>query len=246
MRDEQKLQKIIGRIQQLRAQAKSTHSKHEREACIQIASKLIAEYQLQECELEVRDGTKDEFYTNMEGDFNILFEAGRASAWKAQLASGVADINGLYALQCQVRNSSTHRRGSRFRVFGRKGDIELAKYMFGFLLETIIELSEMYIPGRHMRGVNPERESWCLGCVHGFLAKMRAEKQYVLQAATSTAMVHLANRTAESEAAFFDANPKIKIGSSTGSKAQHNVDAFSSGYKKGQTLSINKGLKGSS
>lgn len=48
MTEPSKIEKIIGRINQLRAISKSTHSRAESETCLQLASKLIAQYQLEE------------------------------------------------------------------------------------------------------------------------------------------------------------------------------------------------------
>lgn len=243
-----KLEKVIQRIQQARKLAESTHSRHEKEAAAAFAAKLIAEHQLSEAEIEAHSGKKDEeVFTDQESDYNVVYESGRVNAWKQELCWGLAKLNGVYCLHYPMRNAVSHRRGSRFRVFGRKSDIEITKYMFTYLVTTIQSLAEDYVPGRiGQRGVNPERESWSNGCVKGFLAKMNAEKAEVMKAATSTAMVLVGNREKDAREALCRDNPALRIGHrSFQSKAQRDEGTFNSGYRKGQTLSVNPGLDSS-
>jgi len=236
--------KIILRIQQLRALGKSTHSRAEAESTMAIAAKLIAEHQISEAQLE-SEGNKsdDEMFLDQDSDFNVVYECGRSVPWKADLAWGLAKLNGVYMLQFSgIRNATSHRQGKRYRAFGRKSDIEITKYMFEYMSTVISELVQDYFGKGSKRGVNPERESWCLGCVRGFLAKMNAEKESVLRSSASTAMVLVSNRTQEAKTALQSANPKMRVRTIAASQAQRSADHYNSGFRKGQTLSVNKGL----
>lgn len=238
-----KTQKVIAKIQALRAISEKTNSKAERETTIALATKLIAEYQLNEAELATKDKVDEGIDLESE---SFIYEAGKMSPWKSQLAIGLAELHGLYIYNARVHNPATNRYLLRYRVIGRKSDIELAMYMMQYLVVTIHELSLEYVPvGK--KGVNPERESWSLGCVCGFLAKMRVERDAVNRAATSTALVFIGNKAEQAREAFILAekskNPDFKMQENKyRSRAQYNDDTFHSGYKRGQTLTVNAGL----
>jgi hypothetical protein len=241
----EKLAKIIQRIQQLRALSASTHSKGEAEATAAAAAKLIAQYHISEAELSGKP-SQDQIFTDQNAEQNVIYEAGRMTPWKQNLAFRLSTLNGCYALKYQMRQSKSHRQGSRIRAFGRLGDIELTKYMFDYLVKVIAELGFDYVPaGKGPRGVNPDRESWCLGCVDGFIKKMESEKEAVLRASSSQAMILVSNKENDAKEALFNNNPDLKVGSGVGSKMQIKKDFFGSGYRQGQKLTVNRGLGGS-
>lgn len=241
----EKLQKIIQRINQLRAISKSTHSKAEAETTLQIASQLMAQYQLDEATVEAETGKiNDPIDLDSE---HIIYESGRISQWKSELASGIANLNGLFIYNAIVRGGISHRKQSRYRIIGKASNIQIALYMWEYLLGEITNLAADYVPGKiGQRGVNSERESWCLGCVRGFLAKMKAERETVMKSASSTALVFIGNQAEEAKKAFLNKTGMVLGRSTYHSKAQRDADTFNSGYRKGQTLSVNQGLGGGS
>lgn len=238
----EKLQKIIARVNQLRAISKSTHSRHEAETTAALAAKLIAEYQVSEAQIETELGKSDD-PLDLENE-HIVYETGRTTPWKARLVWGLADLNGVYAYVSHIRHATTHKQGARYRIIGRVSDIEITKYMFEYLVSTISELVNDYVPSGNKRGVNPERESWCLGAVDGFISKMKSERDAVMRQATSQAMVLVSQKREEAKTKFL-AKSKLKMRNVAASKAQVNADTYGSGYRKGQTLSVNKGIGGS-
>ena len=245
--EESKTQRVIGKINALRNISTSTHSKAEKETCMTLAAKLIAEHQLSEAELAVTDGNTGE-PIDLESE-SIIYESGRINQWKSDLACGIAELNGLFIMNAKVRNSETHRKGNRYRVIGRRSDVELALYMMSYLVKLIDELSYDYVPGgsSKKRGICPERQSWSLGCVRGYLAKMRAERDAVNRAATSTALVFIGNKVAEAKSAYMTKAGITRIGASSyRPQGQTNTETFNSGYRKGQTLSVSQGLGGTS
>ncbi len=243
--EESKTAKVIGKINALRKIADSTHSKAEKETCMTLAAKLIAEHQLSEAELAVKDSSLGE-PIDLDSE-SIIYESGRINQWKSELACGIAALNGLFIMNAQVRNDTSHRLGNRYRVIGRKSDVEIALYMMAYLQTMIADLGYDYVPtGRDTkRGVNPERESWCLGCVRGYLKKMNDAKDAVNKAATSTALVFIGNKVLEAKTAYMAKAGITKMGKSNyRSHAQRNEETFASGFRKGQTLSVTQGLNG--
>lgn len=244
--EESKTQKVIGKINAIRKIADSTHSKAEKETCMQLAAKLIAEHQLSEAELAVTQGNNGE-PIDLETE-SIIYESGRVNQWKSELAQRIAGLNGLFIMNAQVRNDKTHRLGNRYRVIGRRSDVEIALYMMTYLTTMITDLSYDYVPGGkdRKRGVNPERESWSLGCVRGYIAKMQAEKDAVNKAATTTALVFIGNKVEEAKTAYMQKAGIKKMGTSNyRPQGRTHEEALASGYKKGQTLNVNQGLGGS-
>jgi len=241
-----KTEKVIGKINALRKIADSTHSKAEKETCMILAAKLIAEHQLSEAELAVTQGNIGE-PIDLDSE-SIIYESGRINQWKSELAVGIAGLNGLFIMNSHIRHAETHRKGNRYRVIGRKSDVEIALYMMVYLQSMIFDLSYDYVPGNNggKRGVNPQRESWSLGCVRGYLAKMQAEKDAVNKAATSTALVFIGNKALEAKNAYMAKAGIKKMGKSQ-YRPQGHTDAatFASGFRKGQTLSVTQGLNGS-
>lgn len=238
----EKLQKVIARINQLRAISKSTHSRAEAETTLQLAAKLIAQYQLDEATIETETG-KVEDPLDLDGE-HIIYESGRIVQWKSELAIGVAELNGLYLYNARVRGRESHRYQTRYRIIGKKSNIAIGLYMFEFLVATIQELVNDYVPGTTgKRGVNPDREQWCLGCVRGFLDKMKAEKREVMKQATSTALVFVGNQAKEAEDAF-KKKTGIKLVASSYRPQGQTRDTYGSGYKKGQTITVNAGMSG--
>ncbi len=257
--DQSKQEKIIDRIRNLRNLANKNPNKHESEAAASAAAKYMAEFQISEAELVSRGEAIAEGI-ELDED-HCIYETGRATPWKAELAFGVAKLNGLFCLKYAIRHSETHRQGSRFRVFGRKSDIAVAIYMFEYLVVTIQELVNAEYPAGNFgadssgrlgakRGVNPLKESWALGCVRGFLSKMNAEKEAVLRSGSSAAMVLVSNKAQEAEDAYVAAHNRERAAlgkrktkgfhSGGGSKAQTDHEAMSKGYVKGQTLTVNR------
>jgi hypothetical protein len=238
---ENETNKIIARIRALFALAESSHSKAEKETAAATAQKLIAQYQVSQAQLDEVAGKQNE-EDDLEG--KIVYETGKKNQWKSELAFGLSELNNAYCLEFNgIRTETGHRRGKRYRVFGRPTDIALTIYMFEFLVNTINSLSFKFIPKTQTRGVNPERESWCLGCVRGFLSKMKEAKGGVLAEANQTTAMILLNRPKEIEEKYV-AKTGNKISNVKPSKARITQLAFTSGYNKGQTLEVNAGLAG--
>lgn len=240
---ENKTSKIIARIQQLRAISKSTHSRAEAETTLRLAAKLIAEYQLSEAELEVSNQPVDDpIDLNTE---SIIFESGRIRLWKATLANKLAALNGLFIYNAIVRGGKSHRKVNRLRVIGRNSDVAIAMYMMDYLTKEIEYLAEDAVPSREKRGLNPSRESWCLGCVDGFISKMEAERAVVNQNATSSALVFIGNKAEEAKRLWSDGGKKTLVPVKYTPHGKNNPNTYSAGFKRGQTLSVNAGLNGS-
>lgn len=242
-----KVSKIIEKVANLRKLAGGTHSKNEKEAALALAAKMIAEFQLSELQIEEASGNKSESDDVTAG--KVVFESGRTSAWKQNLIFGVARLNNTFCLSFPIRDFVTHRRGSRYRVFGKPSDMEITAYSIDFLIEAITALVDVNFPkGTGIkRGVNPERESFCLGCVSGFLAKMNAEKNLVFANVSSSMAMVLVNRQEELKDAYIAAHTipgkqPMKIGSKPASKAGIAGNAYSSGYRQGQNLSVSPGM----
>lgn len=236
-----KTQKVIAKIQQLRAISESTHSINEKETTIALAAKLIAEYQLSEAEVQVKTNLKEEIDFTTQ---HIIYESGKISLWKNTLAAGLAELNGLFIYKASYRDPVSHKRSIRMRVIGERSGIDIAIYMFEYLSSTISELSHRNIPKGSFRGVNPNKESYCFGCVKGFLAKMKNQRNEVMKAATSSALVLISHKAEQVEEAFKEHSKMEFTKKTQKSKAQIFSNAYQLGVEKGKTLDVSPGLGG--
>lgn len=233
------LQKIIARIKQLNAISKSTHSRAEAETTTTIAAKLIAEYQISQAQIDADDPSSDPIDLTTE---HIIYEARRIVAWKSRLAMGLAHLNGLFIYNAWVRGEANHRKQTRYRIIGKKSNIEITMFMWDFLTNIINDLATQNIPTYH-RGVSSERESYCLGCVDGFLKKMQNEREETLKASNNTtAMVLVRNQVKEAKEAFLS-KTGIKLSSHSTKSAVSKDGNYASGYVRGGTINVSRPLK---
>lgn len=252
---ETKLDKVIGQIRQLRKISESTHSRAEAETTLAIAAKLIAQHQVSEAELQSDPANQGDDPIDTEKE-TILYESGRIVPWKSTLAVQLAKLNGLFLYNATVRGGKNHRQVSRYRIIGRRSDIAITVFMMEYLLGEIERLADAHVnrsgnayvvdaSGKLVkrRGINPQKESWCVGCVSGFISKMEAEKAEVEKTASTTAMVFIGNKAKEAEDAYKSSSGAVKLVASTKkSKAQINAENYHAGFAAGQKLSVNKGL----
>jgi hypothetical protein len=243
---QEKLQNVIGKIHKLRALSEGTHSRGEKEAAAAAIAKLIAEFQLTEAEIQSHANAlkRSDDPIDLESE-HIIYESGRMTPWKVELAIGIAKLQGLFIYNAWARHPTKHRKINRYRIIGRQSDIQLGLYMMDYLSGEIKRLADDQFRfwGCH-RGINPERESYCMGAVRGFLAKMKVERDKALQAATSTALVWIGNKAQEAKTAWSKSPGATQLVPGYQSKANTRAEHFNQGWRDGQKISVNPGVSG--
>ncbi len=237
---------IIAKIQKLISLSKGTHSRHESEVAMAMATRLMMEHQITEAQLQV-DTSQVNDPLDLTGN-KVVYETKKINLWKNNLVAGLAELNGLFVLVSQPRDPESHRKVSRYQLIGKESAIQITIYMFDAIVAEIGRWADVEVPSRGKRGVSPERESYSLGCVNGFIAKMMAEKNEALKKATSQAMVLIKNQADDAKKAWMIANNRKKDLKETSyrSKATISSSYEDKGFARGQTMNVNQGLGSSS
>jgi hypothetical protein len=222
------LDSIISKINKLRSLATSSNI-NEANAATAAANKLIDSYRLSEADLtEETDGlTFDETY---------IYETGKVTAWKNHLIHILAKHYGLAVLNDAHRPGG--RQVSRFKLIGRKSDIEIGRYMFAWLTSECTRLAEP------MKGSGRVAiASYCLGFVYGVGEQLEASRKQVVAENHSTGLVKLEARQAEAKKFMHDSIDGLRTVKSK-SAARHDHHAFSSGKSAGASMHLGSALPG--
>jgi hypothetical protein len=142
------IDKIIDRIQKLRALAESTNV-HEAAAAAAAAQTLMDENRVSEAQLQAEGDVADEPVT----DTDVLAATGFKTPveWMTRLASGVAIANGC---RISVRSSTRPSRygfregvAGKIRMWGQQKNLDAATYIFHMLRNEIERLASRYDAG---------------------------------------------------------------------------------------------------
>ena len=231
------LQDIIEKVQKLRNLSKSSNI-NEATTAAALADKLISEYRLSEAELNTDTNSSNDIL--IEAD-NYLYESGRITTWKSNLATRLAKHYG-----CALYNDWTthnYRMYSRYKLVGKKSDIEIVNYMFSWLQSEITRLILKEGKGKGKVFCN----SYCLGAVAGISHQLEQNKKDQTKTAEQTnqmtALVALNNRHKQAED-FMNSLHNLKT-TKNRTYNQINSGAFKQGEKQGKSIHLGKSLEGS-
>lgn len=226
---------ILRRIKKLLLLASSSNE-NEAAAAAAKAQDLMFQHELDMSVVEGYNIDKD----NQIEESAIATFGGRAQNWKVWLFTAVARTS-----LCEPYITGG-RTGQRGMIIGRKSDVELARYTFDYLIKEVERLSvafmadQIYYDGAHARTL---RRSWLEGAVMmvtgNLHSEFRARKQ---QSEASTALV------VSREGEIKDYMKKVGLELSNRSSSRSSVDSYA--YRQGKTagasISIRRGLSGSS
>ena len=220
-----KLSSVIEKVQKLLALSKSSNA-NEAATAAALANRLIDQYRLAESDIQTEAPADDA----IQSDDGYVYETGRVTEWKRVLVGtlakhyGVAHFNDI--------SMATGRKVSRFKLVGRKSDIAIARYMFGWLELECQRLSE-----KEARGMgHVYAQSYCAGFVAGVAEQLAASRKEVQQTASSSAIVKLDSRFDLSKS-FMYAQFNLKK-SRTVSQGQFNSAGFASGQVRGKNVHL--------
>jgi hypothetical protein len=224
-------QAIIEKVRKLLALSKSSNVNEATNAAA-IANRLIDEYRLSVADYDDMVGESDP----MMEDPEAVYSTGRIVPWKVRLIGVLAQHYG-----CATYNSVTFPKGrkeSHIKLVGRKSDIDIVRYMSGWLMVECQRLSDLEAKGKGKVFCN----SYCEGFVAGVSAQLAASRTEAQKAATSSAIVKINSRYNES-VAYLHSQYKLKSGG--GSKIQLDRNAYNAGVKQGQNVHLGASLQGS-
>lgn len=218
---------VIEKVQKLLALSKSSNA-NEAMTAAAIANKLIEQHRLSEADLNGDDVIVE--------DHDPIYHTGRVTQWKKYLAVSLAHHYG-----CAIYNSYelNKRKYSQFKLFGRQSDIDIAKYMFNWLVVKCQELSDKHAKGKGHVYVS----SYCLGFASGVIAKLKESKNEAQDGASSSAITLINSRTDESIKVLKNTIEFNGKDSNT-SASKINFSAYATGHKKGKSIQLTTPLSG--
>lgn len=206
----------------------------EAENAFKLASRLMAEHNLEMADLAGGDGTDDLSW--LEDD---VAEFGRWDLPRS-LAWGIChEFFFVEGYQTRVGN----RKGLRF--FGTAANVEAAKFTFAALLDAFERLFAEY---RAASGCpTSERRLFTTGVAKGFKEKMKEEREAMeierdivagkAGGSTALVLVSVAERT---KSAYKEAHPKHKYGRASFADAKGSASSLDAGYRAGRNLSLRR------
>jgi hypothetical protein len=230
-----KLQAVIEKIKRLRSLANSTNTMHEATTAAALAASLLDQYRLSEADIET---TNDATLDPMMEDDHYIYTSGRITQWKVSLIGILVKHYGLAWFNDNTRE--TGRKVSRYKLIGKKSDLEIVNYMYAWLLMECQRLSDQEAKGKGHIFV----ASYCAGFVDGIkiqLEKSRAESK---NQASSQAMVRLDAREDEARAFMYKLHNNL-CKSKSFSSAHLDRNAFASGSERGASIHLGQALGGS-
>lgn len=223
-----KFDSVIDKVQKLLALSKSSNA-NEAAAAAAAANRLIDQYRLSESDLQ---SSQDE-ESPIEDD-GFVYETGRIVPWKSSLVVTLAKHYG-----CAVFNSADYsngRKASRYKLIGRKSDIEITKYMFSWLTTECQRLSEKEARGKGKVFAS----SYCQGFVAGVKQQLAISRDEAKKSASESSIVKINAR--EQEAVdFMNKLHNLKFSKSQ-SAARINPFAFDAGLNRGKSIHLGSAI----
>lgn len=216
---------VIEKVKKLLALSKSSNA-NEAAAAAALANNLIDQHRLSEADFSE---VQEEIDPLIEDD-GFVYETGRIIPWKSSLVVTLAKHYG-----CALFNSadfSSGRKFSRYKLIGRKSDIDITKYMFSWLTAECQRLSESEARGKGKIFA----ASYCQGFVSGVSHQLNLSRKEVQQNASQAAIVKINAREQEATNLMHQMH-KLK-NSGQQSAARINPYAFDAGMNRGKQIHL--------
>ena len=223
-----KLVSVIEKIKKLLALSASTNSANEAAVAAGAANKLLDEYRLSEADLSSEDVSNP-----MVNDDDYIYQTGKITPWKQQL---VLILSQHYGVACMNHiDNSMGRKFSRFKLLGRKNDIEIVKYFFSFLVLQCQHLADIEAKGNGRVYIS----SYCFGFVKGIEEQLKASRIQAKQTATSSAIIKIDSRLQESLQFM---NSKYNLRPSPKSSIRIDNSAYTNGVERGRNMHLGNSI----
>lgn len=230
MNTSEKIKSIIEKVAHLRALASKAGTQAEAEAAAGMAEKLIAQYEIEEADLEARGEQANE-EVEMADPLHV-YAGTNAEGWRGSLAHGLASVHGCFSYQSHDHGKAVQK------IAGRASGVAIVRYLFGWLCYEIERLAQ------NERG-RSARHAFKMGAVSGYLSVLRKAQREASTAQQSAPAqgfgLVVADRSKEAqrfaEQSIGGRFRTTRIGVSNG-------DAYGRGRDAGSSLSTGAGLNG--
>lgn len=201
---------------------------NEAASAAKLAQKLLLEHKLSIADIE----EQSEISEFLLDDFNE-----RAITWRSYLATVVCEAN---STACFVSNSwHNGAKKCSLRIVGKPNDVEIAKYFYLHLSSEIERLCKFYMASGAGTG-KTWSNSFKLGAAKAIADKLAEAKKEVIITASSSAIVRLDGELAVVKDWL---TQKVKLKKGKPSHFTCDNSAYSSGYKAGKNISLNKAIE---
>lgn len=226
------LDTIKDRIRKLLAMAASANE-NEAALAMGFAQELLIKYRLTQAELD----TSLTYHEPIIRDEEPLFMAGRIPGWKSNLASMLATYNNCRLVKYTYSPTKGQKRGTRLVIFGRRSDIDLVRYLLGYAIVTLTNLSTFAIIG----GGHSYAQSWFLGAVTGISEKLSEGKKRAQEGFSKFTLIKVEHLLEDVDNFIAESVGGLKKGA--GSKTKVDYDAFAAGRKAGKSVDLHSTFK---
>lgn len=237
--------KIIDRIQKLLALSTSSNP-HEAATAAAKAAQMMAEYELEEADLRVESGE-----ANSDPIDNTYFDGidgQRTSTWRNAILQGVIKAfhcHGWYTYVI-LGEYPNRKKENRFKVIGRRANVQTANYMYKYLVNEIKGLAEkawlefcVFSP-LDAKGIHGKhwKNSFLLGASNEIYRRLieQVASEKVESSTDSKAMVLVRQDHKEVDLYFNQVKPKLHNAPQTHSRI--NRDAHDQGKEAGSKVSL--------
>jgi hypothetical protein len=237
---------LLRRIQKLISLSKNNPNEHEAAAAAAQAQRLLLANKLTMSELSEVDRSKADPLVNES------FEIGtRADKWKLSLAGAVAK-----GFSCQFCYMSGSRYGRKAHIYfvGRKSDVDVAWYMYGYLANILSDLAPKAFDAEYRRRVLSRdyemaeamkplawQNDFRTGAIHVLRDRLaESEEQFASSHSDCRAVVLVSK--AEVSKFFKEMHPRLRAGS--GGRPVASGGAYEAGRAAGATIQLRRGIGG--
>ncbi len=221
-------------------------TKDESEAAFALATRLLAEHNLEMSDIEAKDAPVAEW------DESEIFATGKWSR-EHNLAYNIVRefcfIEGFYNHRYEIDAKGRQKHKKVLTFFGKKENVETARFMFGALLASY---DRLWITYRYlMDAPASDRRAYVVGVATGFSTKLReerkvmeAERDLMKSKTSGSTALALVTVSQETNAKYKEKYPKHKSSRSGFAELRGGQDAFDSGCKAGRALNLNRAIGG--
>ena len=238
------IEKVMDRIKKLLALSTSSNPNEAAIAAAK-AAQLMAEYELEEADLRVESGEANQDpidATDWDG-----ISGKRTSQWRGYLVTGLLKAfhcHGWYETTFVYRPGARRRSGVvKFRIVGRRTNVRTANYMYLYLENELLEMSE-----KAWNGLSASTASLCHGKhwknsfllgaameINRRLTEQVKAQEAILKDTTSKALILVRQDHTEVDKYYHSVKPKTHT---MGYNSRADAEAYEQGREEGSKVNL--------
>jgi hypothetical protein len=220
-------ERVIAKVRKLLALAQSSNQ-HEAELAANLARKVIHRFNLDMLEASKHVGPNAD--TSAYARCTLGRPTGRRQPYESAIASLLIEHFFVRAVWLEHYDARTGKRGSILELLGRPENLQMAEFVYDFVLQTAERLWKDHKRERGIKG-DKDRRVFLFGVVRGFSNKLRKERKIDEQEGLVWVPDAGLDQFTERR------HPRLVSGRST---TISNADAYARGREAGATIVLHK------